>query len=194
MGKFAAIILAGGASNRMKSHKAFLKFNDHLTFVEKIVKTYQDVGMEQIILVISPSSLHTDSEIILNSFSEEITIIYNYYPERGRMYSLILGLSQLTANDSCFIQNIDNPFVESRLLLKMQPVLKEASFVSPTFNGKGGHPVLLSPSICKFIVNMQDEAGTLKDILSKFKRISIPYNESVLVNINTPMDYKNYFY
>ena len=37
MKNIAAIILAGGESSRMKQPKAFLKFDNHITFVEKII-------------------------------------------------------------------------------------------------------------------------------------------------------------
>ena len=193
MKNIAAIILAGGESSRMKQPKAFLKFDNHITFVEKIIYEYQLAGIDKIIIVINYSYLDSEKERILSQFDTKIIRVYNKHPEKGRQYSLYLGISMLHESENCFIQNIDNPFVKANLIRSMIPLIQKEAYISPTFKGKGGHPVLLSNSICNHILNMKDHKLTLRDVLIKFNKITIPANASVLININTEQDYKQYF-
>ncbi len=193
MKSVAVIILAGGESSRMKHPKAFLKFDRRNTFLEKIINEYVDAGIEDIILVINASSLNSENEIILSLLDNNITLIYNKKPEKGRLYSLKLGLSKLIGTENSFIQNIDNPFVSSNLLNKMIPLIKSGSYVSPTYNGKGGHPILISKLICNTILDYDDTSITLRNILAKFNKTTMPYDEQVLININTADDYTKYF-
>lgn len=192
MNSIAAIILAGGTSNRMKRPKAFLDFDGQLTFIEKIVEEYSESGIKKIILVINESSINSVSESILSRLNKAVTIIKNKYPAKGRLYSLKLGLKILDESDSCFVQNIDNPFIEAQLLTALIPLLQDESYVTPSFKGKGGHPVLLSHNICRQILKISNNY-TLRDVLQKYQKINFNYNETVLININTPSEYKQYF-
>lgn len=193
MESIVAIILAGGESKRMKQPKAFLKFDINRTFLEKIIDEYISAGINNIILVINASSLKSENEFILSHLNKKITIIYNTKPVKGRLYSLSLGLAKLNKAKGCFIQNIDNPFVNSDLLKKMIPLIKLDSYVSPAFNNRGGHPILISKSICDAISDIDDTSITLRNKLEKFNRIVIPANEHVLININTVKEYTKYF-
>lgn len=189
----SVLILSGGESKRMKQSKSFLKFNDHLTFLEKIISVYLKAGINNIVLVINPLSLNLREKQILSNLEETISVIFNNHPEKGRLYSIKLGLSTLIDYDKCFIQNIDNPFVSPQLIKKMVPLIKSNSYVSPTFNHKGGHPVLLSKSICKQLLQINDRTSTLRDILGKFRKIVMQADELVLININTMEEYLRYF-
>jgi molybdenum cofactor cytidylyltransferase len=193
MKNFSVIVLAGGNSNRMKQSKAFLEFDYHVTFLEKIVNEYLKAGLEKIVLVINPYSLNTENIQKLSQLEKKITIIYNQNQKNGRLYSLKLGLSILNESENCFIQNIDNPFVSLNLIKAMIPLIKSETYISPIYKGKGGHPVLISNSISKYILEMKGCSFTLRDILEKFNKITTPSNESVIININTDKDYKKYF-
>ncbi len=193
MKNISTLILAGGESRRMKQPKAFLKFDKNRSFLEKITDEYLRAGLNNIILVINAFSLSDDNEFILSKLSKKITIIYNKNPEKGRIYSLKLGLLKLNDPKNIFIQNIDNPFVNSELLIKMVPLLKPKSYVSPSNNSKGGHPILISNIIGNKILDNKDTSITLRNILKKFNKVLIPADKSVLININTAKDYAKYF-
>ncbi len=189
----SVLILAGGESSRMGKSKAFLKYDASKTFLEKIVEEYLLANIEKIILVINKSTLTYENKQILTQFDKKHTLIYNENPEKGRLYSLRLGLRFLNDYKSCFIQNIDNPFVNTKLINNMIPLIKNDSWVSPTYNSKGGHPVLISNSICKTILENDNDSDTLRSILRKFHKIKMLSNKTVLTNINTEEDYCQYF-
>jgi len=193
MKEISVIILAGGESRRMEHPKAFLKFDKNRTFVEKIIDEYANAGINKIILVINAFALNSENEIILSHLDKNITVIYNRNPEKGRLYSLSLGLAELDNIKGCFIQNIDNPFVNTSLLKKMIPLTSIDSYVSPTYNNKGGHPILISKSICDSISTINENLDTLRNKLEKFNRIVMLANEDVLININTVEEYIKYF-
>ena len=142
MKNISTIILAGGESRRMKRSKAFLKFDDNISFLEKIIDEYRTAGVYKIVLVINVSIPNNENKQILSQLDDKITIVYNKHTEKGRQYSIKLGLSFINESDNCFIQNIDNPFVNANLLKNMISIIKFGSYISPTYKGKGGHPVL----------------------------------------------------
>ena len=189
----SVLILAGGESSRMGQPKAFLNYDEGNTFLEKIVREYIKAGISKIILVINPTSHGIQDKLAVSSIIEKISVIYNKNPERGRLFSIKLGLTKLDKTDHCFIQNIDNPFISSELIKRMIPLIENESYVSPTYNRKGGHPVLLSNTICRHIININDPSATLRTILRNFNKVVMPANKEVLININTEEDFYNYF-
>ena len=64
--QFSAIILAGGNSTRMKFPKPWLKI-DTTTFLEKIIKTYQNFGIQKIILIINQKFLDVADSLSIHS-------------------------------------------------------------------------------------------------------------------------------
>lgn len=125
MEDLAVIILAAGESRRMKQPKCFLKFDKNRTFVEKITNEYLNAGIHKIILVIYDLAINSENLNIVSHLDKNIIAIYNRNPEKGRLYSLSLGLAELDNIKGCFIQNIDNPFVNSGLIKKMIPLLEQ---------------------------------------------------------------------
>ncbi len=124
---------------------------------------------------------------------EKYTVIKNHFPEKGRTYSLSLGFSKIKNNSSCFIQNIDNPEINSELLNKMLNKIEDNCFVVPVIDKKRGHPVLLGKNIVNDLKNKKSTNWILKNELKLYKRIEVDAgNTNVLLNLNTPEDWNNY--
>ncbi|MBI9069395.1 MAG: NTP transferase domain-containing protein [Salinivirgaceae bacterium] len=188
--KHAVVILSAGFSARMGYHKALLKFNNELNFIEKITATYINTGITSISLVVNSELYH----YLLNKpFKQQhlVILIENKTPEKGRLHSLKLGIQQFK-NQAVFIQNIDNPFVTQNLLKTLSQQLLENSFVNPSYKGKGGHPILLDKNVAQAILSSKSE--TLKEALSDFHKIKVEVADAnILVNINSKEDYREYF-
>lgn len=185
----AVIILAAGASKRMGSPKHLLQFSEGETFIEHIVSVYQRFQASKIVVVVNKEA-QIFPEMFMNP--EGIEIVVNTKLELGRLYSVQLGLQKIAGN--CFIQNIDNPFVNVGLLMSLNIELEDSDYSVPVNTDKGGHPVLLSKEIAKYIVNECDVSSHLNNALRLFERKNVrvidPY---IAVNINTPDDYQKYF-
>jgi len=185
--KTVCVILSGGASSRMKMHKALLKISEEKNFLQHIVDVYQKAGVDKIFVVKNSNIDITEMGIDI----ARVTVIDNFYPDRGRVFSLQLGLIKAANADYCFIQNIDNPLISTDLLKSLYALRATADYVSPEYNGIGGHPIIISSSIINNIISSTNQENTLRDILKQHSRnILATGDENCIMNINLPSDYK----
>ena len=191
--KADAIILSGGYSTRMTSHKAFLSFHTGMTVLEYLTQTYLRADVSKIIVVVNPR-IEKQAEKVLEKISRDkrLVITVNPHPEHGRFSSVKLGL-RMSSSEFCYLQNIDNPFVTGELLLAMKLAGSEGRYVVPSFKGKHGHPVLISRVIADHLLTVNNRSGNLRDELKLFVRESLECNEpGILANINTDKDYNRW--
>lgn len=186
------VILSGGNSERMNFPKAFLNYGN-ATLIEYLVNIYTKAEIDKPVIVLNYKLFNDKFSGLINDLKTKAIIVKNSKPQNGRMFSLKLGLSELNAKKYCFIQNIDNPAVDEKLLFKMMKNATADSFVAPLYKGKSGHPVLICKSIINHLFENTDLSLTLKDILAGFKKINVDSGGlNVLENINTPADWANY--
>ncbi len=190
---YSAVILAAGESKRMKFPKAFLKWNDKLTFLEQLCSVYTNSGCKQIIIVLNEEGYKYFSE---NKYSlpDNCKIVINTKVESGRFYSLRLGIMNLSKKQPAFIQNIDNPFVTVNLINKLKNNCPQEGYSVAGFKGKRGHPIFLSKSIIEKITSETNNEINLRQFLSAFPaKLINSDDERVLLNINTNEEYQEYF-
>lgn len=182
------VILAAGESRRMKSPKPFLMFDSERRFIDKIIDEYKDLGIIHIVVVVNKSIVE------LLKPKDDILICINEHLEYERYYSIKLGLEKIGKCDFCFIQNIDNPFVNQLILNKLYGNKINSGCTIPVYNDKGGHPVLLSVEVINKILTAKEMNLNFKDVLNEFpnKRIEVE-DESILININSIEEYQKYF-
>lgn len=190
MDKKVAIILSGGNSTRFGKAKPFLKLDNGSTFIEYLVSTYKQFGCDEIILVLNNGLREEFAHTLPEAFRSEIRIVYNSNADLGRFYSLKLGANTVSNCDYCFIQNIDNPFTDLETLQKLYAKRTPHAFISPVYEVKGGHPVLVPRMIIDMIRKETNITFNIKDFLNQFKKIAVNIeNDKILANINTPDDY-----
>jgi CTP:molybdopterin cytidylyltransferase MocA len=187
----SALILAAGNSQRMGQPKFTLMFDKNITFVEYIISNYQKAGCKSIVAVFNPSGVKLFQKKFPH-LCKTVCIVENDYPEWGRFYSIKKGLEKCDRNIPTFIHNVDNPFAEKDLLTNLIINLGHADYSNPIFQGKGGHPIAISPKITQLILLEDNINISLKEYLKQFKKISQEVNdERVTININTQEDYFN---
>jgi molybdenum cofactor cytidylyltransferase len=187
----SAIILSAGNSVRMGRNKALLKFDSERTFIQKITETYLQAGIEQVSVVVNKELLKLLNESNPSLF-EKILFVINDKPELGRFYSLQTGIKHIKTGNSCFFQNIDNPYTSEVLLRELIIHKDKADVLLPIFQNKTGHPVLISPQIVQGIKAVRDYETRIDEFLKQFteKRIGIS-DQRILININSPEEYMN---
>lgn len=183
---FSVIIPAAGNSGRMGFNKALLSLGNGKTFLENLLSKYREYKADPIIIVINNTfdltRIDTGSSVC----------IVNEHVSYGRYHSIKLGLQHIPLAHGCFIQNVDNPFVDLHLLDKLVRAQKEDSYIIPVHDGRGGHPVLLGKDIVRFI-HENKKIDDFREVLSRFSRIEVPWNDPmILLNINTPDDYNRF--
>ena len=187
-----AIILAAGESRRMNAPKALLPFDRNYSFLEKILDTYSRWGCGEIIVVTGNSMKDRLKE--LKSVPPSVSFTRNAHPEYERFYSVKLGLGSLKSSEYCFLQNVDNPFIEADILDILFENRSANAYVSPIFDGRGGHPVLLNMKNINFIKTYHPDSANLKEImkLMNCRKIEMK-DERVLININDRETYVKFF-
>ena len=185
---FSALILSAGNSGRMGTDKAMLPNGKGLTFVAHLATCFGLYGCNPVVVVVNeqfdPSRLQT----------KNIVTVVNHDLEKGRSWSIRLGLNQIPEGHACFIQNIDNPFLEPDLLDSLIGCLIPDGYAVPVWHGHGGHPILLGNKLVDFLRN-QKELPDFRKALQFYTRIEVQYpEEGILWNINTPEDYNRFIH
>lgn len=186
----AALILAGGNSDRMKFPKAFLRINEQ-TFLYRIVKAYADAGVSDIRVVMNSRFCGGPWADEFRKVQAYAHLIRNDFPRKGRFFSVKLGMNELCDHDYCFLQNADNPFVSAGLVEGMMNNRNSWGYTVPIYMGKRGHPVLLSRKVSRFLKELPDDDLNLRTLLSVFPYRQFESGSSeILLNVNTPEDHK----
>lgn len=177
--KIFSVILAAGESQRMGRPKALLTINDDV-LINFIVKRLKKHNISTIIV--------TRDELIseIKSLTKGVEIISNKNPELGRTGSLQIGLNYILKNYSkdfkALVVPVDRPGFSPSTLSKLIS-LDETS--CPEKDGRGGHPLLISKTDIKKILN-EEPATPLRDVLNP-KKFEVMDNYLHL-NVDTEKD------
>ncbi len=186
------VILAAGRSERMKEMKALLPYYDNTRFVEKIISTYSNWGCSEIILVTNQEVLTKMKQV--GMVPSTVTVVVNDQIGFERFYSVKLGLGAILSSSFCFIQNVDNPFIDSQILNILYKHRNKEKYISPVFKNRGGHPVLLNRENIHHICNWSVNSANFKAVLNMMECLEVEMpDERVLININSPEEYKRFF-
>ncbi len=191
--KYSAVILAAGNSSRMGVPKWSLKYDENFNFAEKIAHEFNVAGANDIALVVNAQSYEEIEKSELK-FPNNLKLIKNENPEFGRFYSLKKGVEICDSDEHVCFTNIDNPFINLKILDVILGGKADYDLICPSYQEKGGHPLLISEKVIRDIVNESTINLTLRDFLKKYDKQKIEVEDSkVLININTPEEYAHYF-
>ena len=191
MKKIWAIILAAGASTRMKHQKLLLPFKGK-TIIETVVENVAR-SVSSNILVVLGSHREQIQEQLVNS-AVKIGVNENYMD--GMLSSAICGFRALPDEaKAALIFLADQPQIPAQVtdLVIKAWIESGKGIVIPTFNGRRGHPVLIETRYKADIERLDPEKG-LRVLSEKFKNdvfeveCSMP---EILRDIDTPEDYEN---
>jgi len=190
---FSALVLAAGSSSRMSFPKFLLQFDSHTTFAEKICKTLSDSGCKKTVVVVNKEGKKKLEERKL-SFGSCVTVTVNENNEAGRFSSVQKGLEITGVVGPVLIHNADNPFIDTGTVELLCKSLTDRGYAFPVFEGRGGHPVIISSHIALKILNENSNDRNLKEYLTQYTCSKVnAVNGNILVNINTSEDYERYF-
>lgn len=153
------------------------------TWLEAQVKVLQSQGIERVVLVLGADA--GAYEAVMARLSG-VEARLNPDPDRGPFSSLQVGLEGITG--SCWVSPLDVPIMDDLNGFSVALSADEDAVV-PTFEGRGGHPVLLSePFIQRLLaVDPASPAARLDHQLRLAKTIRVPVSDPrVVLNLNTP--------
>jgi molybdenum cofactor cytidylyltransferase len=154
--QLAAILLAAGQSRRMGAFKPLLPFGDK-TVIESCIDYLRAGGVETIVVVLG----HRAGEVRKRLDNLPITFALNEDPDSEMGASIAAGVRELPSTvQATLIALSDYPAVPATVVAAL---LKEwqngARLIIPTWQNRGGHPVLVDLSFRAQLLNLSSSGG-----------------------------------
>lgn len=165
MSRIGALILSGGASTRMGSFKPLLPLGES-TVIEENINNFKKTNIEDILVVVGSNGEELGEKIKKVGVNWVINKEYN----KGMFSSLKVGARKIE-NDSFFLNLVDTPLVRPNTIEKIVNCFNEYNpmAVVPTYKGEMGHPILISKSLKKLILEYENPKEGLRTILKEFQ-------------------------
>ncbi|MDF1573697.1 MAG: nucleotidyltransferase family protein [Bacteroidales bacterium] len=191
MGRSWAIILAAGSSSRMGRQKLLMPFGKS-TMIETVIDQVLESSVDQVMVV-----LGADHEKVRNVISQKpVKVCHNRKYEEGMLSSVICGIRALPQDAVYALIFLgDQPEIPPAVSnLVMESYEKELNgIIIPVCNHRRGHPLLVDMKYRKEVENLDLEQG-LRSLRHQFPEdvLEVEVDEpGILVDIDTPEDYKN---
>lgn len=130
----AVVIIGAGAGTRFGGPKAEAVLNDGRRFLDAIVETAKNAGLDPIVAVLPPGV----------AAPEGVRVVVNPKPRSEQIVSARLGLAQLVNApvSSALLWPVDHPFVSLESVLAILDAARRtgAEIVVPAHESRRGHP------------------------------------------------------
>ena len=180
------LILTGGESKRMGRAKALLPLTPKLetTFLERLVNLTEGLSERRAVV----SSLPRDQ------LGVDLPFVDQPHPERGQLDSLLLGWDAY-GHEAPWVMGcpVDHPYVARSTLESLVSAVEtepEALMWSPTYRGRGGHPVIFSSALIPRLRACRSEgARSVVQALGPERHYLETQDEGILADTDTPEEY-----
>jgi molybdenum cofactor cytidylyltransferase len=189
-----AIVLAAGRSSRMGRAKATLPAGDGQTFLTRIVRTFLDAGVDDVIVVVGHGA-----DAIAANFSESglpARFVVNREYDRGQLSSLLAGLNVIDRPgvSAVLVTLVDVPLVSASTVRAVIDAYRRtgAPIVRPTSGDRHGHPLLIERSVFAAL-RAADFTSGAKPIVRAYASATgdIPIeDEGAFTDIDTEEEYR----
>jgi molybdenum cofactor cytidylyltransferase len=154
MTQVAAILLAAGRSRRMGAFKPLLPFGNK-TVIECCIDYLRAGGIKELVVVVG----HRAEEI--RQRVSGVTFALNPDPDSEMGASIAAGVRELSASaQATLIALVDHPAVPATVVTKLLDSWQSgARLVIPTFQSRGGHPVLVELSFRRELLDLPATGG-----------------------------------
>ncbi len=187
--KISAIIPAAGQASRMGRFKPLLPLGS-TTIVERVVRLFQSAGISDIHVVTGCRA--SDMATALQSSGAK-TVENKSWPT-GMFSSIIRGVKNLNADrEAFFVLPVDIPLVKAHTLHTLLQAYhpNRHNIIYPVFQGKRGHPPLISCNFVEEILSWPGDGG-LRAFLAQQESCAIETtvaDEAILLDLDHPEDY-----
>jgi molybdenum cofactor cytidylyltransferase len=184
------VLLAAGESRRMRAFKQLLPIGEK-SFVESCVENILDTGRIAQLVVVTGRRSEEVRQAIKN---REVRIVYNPDYRSGMSGSIKKGIESISASaDAVLIALVDQPHIGAGIIKTLIDSYENPRplVAVPTFNGKRGHPIIVSMALKGEILAMDPEQG-LRSVIrahdNEVMEVEIG-SEAVLKDFDYPEDY-----
>ena len=192
MAAVIAILLAAGESRRMGQLKALLPWQG-TSLLKHQVASLRAGGVDRVVVVLGHRSDELKAEL-----AEIEGVSWQLNPDylQGKTTSIKAGLSTLGKEqlDAILILNVDQPRSADVIRSLLKEHLSQGSLITiPTYNGRGGHPIILSRSLLDELREIDEETYGIKAVVQRHRDATRRVEKDtpeVLWDLNTPEEYQ----
>jgi molybdenum cofactor cytidylyltransferase len=154
----AAIILAAGRSERMGAFKPLLSFGPK-TVIETCIEHLRAAGLDTVVVVLGSGSRAEQLQQHLKNSA--VTFAINPDPTSEMSTSIACAVRVLPQEtQAVIITPADQPAVPPEVVVRLITEWKKgARLVVPTWNKRGGHPVLVDLSLREDLIHLDPALG-----------------------------------
>ena len=187
--RIAAVILAAGYSSRMQAWKPLLPLGD-FTVIDQAIDLFRQSGIDDVVVVAG----HRAAELAKALKDRPVRCVINEKYEQGMYESVVTGVRALAADTAAFfLLPVDVPLVKNRTirLLVRHFAAGTKKILYPAFQGKRGHPPLISTEFVPEIITGGRPDG-LRSLLAEYEAAAADVavlDEGVLLDMDMPEDY-----
>jgi len=183
-----AVVPAAGSAERFGGKKLLTPV-DGEPLLDRTISALLNGGVDQIIVVVAPDADELTHDV--NAFSDpRVWPVVNPDPSRGMFSSLQTGMAE-AEGDALLVLPADMPFVQSGTVAILLDVFaSRPAVVSPRYQGKRGHPVILPPSL-RDEIRAAEPTITLHDILKEHPDLRVDVDvqdRGVVRDVDQPAD------
>jgi molybdenum cofactor cytidylyltransferase len=182
----AAVILSGGASERMGSPKALLAFQGR-PFLEHLLEItrHPSVGVRRVVLGAHAEAIAKEVPLA----ADEIVINKDW--EQGQLSSIQAALRSLPAGtEGILLCLVDHPLVTATLVEELIEKFKatHAPVVLPVYEGRRGHPVIFSSAVYDELLKAPTDKGARAVVWAHAGEVVevLTDEEGCVLNLNDP--------
>jgi molybdenum cofactor cytidylyltransferase len=185
-----AIVLAAGCSSRMGVQKLLLPFGQ-ATVISHIVGQVTTSMVKKTYVVVG----HQAQEVTRELAGNTVSIINNKEYTSGMLASFRAGLRHISRQFNGILVVLgDQPTITSAIIDEMILASRgtEKKIVVPVYNGRRGHPIIISTEYRDAILSNYDDVG-LRGVLQEHKDDVFEVNVSnpaVCADMDYPADYQ----
>ena len=187
-----AILLAAGESSRMGQLKALLPWRGR-TLLEHQVDALLEGGADHVVVVLG----HRSGEL-RPLLEGRAAVAWTLNPDylQGKTTSIKAGLAALedATADDILLLNVDQPRSADDIATILNTHRSNGYLVTvPEYQGKGGHPIVLSAELLPELRQIDEETQGIKAVVRRrpgsVQRFPLE-NPEILLDLNTPGQYR----
>ena len=174
----------------MREFKQLLRLGDK-TFVEHCVDNLLASSVDEVIVVTG----HRESEVRAAVATRAVRFVHNTGYRAGMASSIKCGVRAVTDDSkACLISLVDQPQIGPNVIDQLIDVYENARprIIIPTFDGKGGHPIILDLYLKQEILEMDQSVG-LRQVISahsgEIAHVEV-FSSDVVEDCDVPEDYE----
>lgn len=187
----AALVLSGGESSRFGGVPKALMPVGETAAVRRIVEACLARGFDPVAVVVGPHRGPVAHELR----GLAVTLADSEFWYEGRTASIHAGLEAIPADRDVVLWPVDHPFASPStvdVLLAARDRDALAVWFIPTYQSRGGHPVLWRSVVRRDILDLRGDAP-LRSLLPEFgvqvRRVAVE-DPGVVTNVDTPEEYR----